>query len=118
MTADDCPDCAGRGCLRASNDWSKCATCHGSGAKPTRAPDEILTSSGRLSRGEHWCYPPAKPKPALNVVDTPRTSSSTPKRDPRVCVACDGEGFWMAPVYHNGRVRERCYTCGGTGWIK
>lgn len=72
---NDCPDCNGRGWVRAFNDWSKCTTCYGSGAKPTRAPDEILTSSGRMSKGAHWLYLPAKPKPTLNVVDTRRTSS-------------------------------------------
>lgn len=75
MNANDCPDCSGRGWVRASNDRVKCAECYGSGEKPTRAPDEILTSSGRVSRGEHYLYPPAKPKPTLNVVDTRRTSS-------------------------------------------
>jgi DnaJ-class molecular chaperone len=31
------------------------------------------------------------------------------------CRACDGNGWWMAPVYHNERVRETCARCGGTG---
>jgi excinuclease UvrABC ATPase subunit len=29
------------------------------------------------------------------------------------CRSCDGEGYWMAPVYHNERVRERCPSCRG-----
>lgn len=31
------------------------------------------------------------------------------------CKACNGEGTWMAPVYHNERVRETCPRCNGSG---
>lgn len=30
------------------------------------------------------------------------------------CRACGGAGFWMAPVYHNERVREACSACHGS----
>lgn len=60
-----CTGCRGRGWVWALTDWSKCAACYGSGEPGVRAPDEILTSSGRVSRGVHYMYGPAKPKPAL-----------------------------------------------------
>jgi hypothetical protein len=57
-----CPECKGRGWVRAP-EWVECGPCHASGETGTRAPDEILMSNGRVSRGVHVMYPPAKPKP-------------------------------------------------------
>lgn len=59
----DCAMCKSRGWIRTDGDWVKCNNCHASGEEGVRAPDAILTSSGRISRGEHWMYGPAKPKP-------------------------------------------------------
>lgn len=116
MTPSTCKPCKGRGWVRSSDDWTKCADCRGSG-EPGVDPgvSEILTSSGRTVRGRFTMYSPAKPKPNLPVAGAKATP---PGRTPTVCAACNGEGFWMAPVYHNERVRERCSTCSGTGWIE
>jgi hypothetical protein len=32
------------------------------------------------------------------------------------CRYCGGDGYWMAPVYHNERQRELCPRCAGRGY--
>ncbi len=34
-----------------------------------------------------------------------------------LCTFCNGDGYWMAPVYHNDRQRETCPTCAGRGYV-
>ncbi len=62
-----CQPCAGRGWVRtdSASAWFKCKYCYGSGNEGTTAPDEILTSDGRVSRGHHVLYMPAKPQPPV-----------------------------------------------------
>lgn len=60
----DCGMCKGRGWIHLrSPEWHECPLCYASGEEPVRAPDAILTSSGKVSRGVHYMYGPAKPKP-------------------------------------------------------
>lgn len=34
------------------------------------------------------------------------------------CESCKGTGWWMAPSYHNERVREECPACLGDGVVR
>jgi hypothetical protein len=40
------------------------------------------------------------------------------KKRREVCRGCNGNGWWMAPVYHNERQQETCSNCYGRGWVE